>query len=141
MDPRCARYSVTIENRMDSHYPNDVLPGGTSVELFGVASTKMAMMLDGAIGFMRAFGELEFVAPAYQGDFVRVTAQVLTVGRTSRRRSYEAYVAPRVYGMSDNSSHREVLDEPILIARGVGVAVTPLESQRRTPAECRPGQP
>ncbi len=137
MDPRFAPYSVTIETRIDSHYPNQMVSLGTIVELFGVAGTKMAMMFDGDVGFMRAFEELEFVAPAYQGDFVSVTAQLLSVGRTSRRRSYEAYVTARVHGMSDNPSHGEVLEEPMLIARAVGIAVTPVESQRKTPAEFR----
>ncbi len=80
-------YHATIETRVDSHYPNHVVSLGTIVELFGVAGGKLAMMLDGDAGFMRAFEEMEFVAPAYEGDYIRVTATLLSVGRTSRRRS------------------------------------------------------
>lgn len=64
-------------------------------ELFGMAGGKLALMLDGDGGYMRAFENLEFLAPVYQGDYVRVTARLLSVGRTSRRRSYEAHVAAR----------------------------------------------
>ncbi len=137
MNSRLAPYSVIIETRMDSHYPNQMVSLGSIAELFGIAGTKLAMMFDGDVGLMRAFEKLEFVAPAYQGDFIRVTAHLLDVGRTSRRRSYEAHVTARVHGMSDHPSHGEVLEEPILIAHAVGIAVTPVASQRRTPVEFR----
>jgi len=138
MDPRCAPYSVSVETRLDSHYANQVVSLGTIVELFGVAGTKLAMMLDGDAGFMRAFEGLEFIAPAYQGDYVRVSAQLLSVGRTSRKRLYEAHVVARAYGVGTEASHGEVLAEPLLIARAIGTTVTPIEFQRTTPDEFRP---
>lgn len=137
MDSRCSKYSMTVETRLDSHYANQVVSLGTIVELFGVAGTKLAMMLDGDAGFMRAFETLEFLAPAYQGDYVRVTAQLLSVGRTSRKRLYEAHVVARAHGVGTEPSHGEVLAEPLLIARAIGITVTPLEFQRTTPDEFR----
>ena len=130
-------YEATIETRVDSHYPNQVISLGTIMELFGVAGGKLALMLDGDAGYMRAFETVEFLAPAYQGDYLRVTAQLLSVGRTSRRRSYEAYVVARTYGIGSAPSHGEVLKEPILVARAIGTTVTPLELQRITPAAAR----
>ncbi|MEZ5776482.1 MAG: hotdog domain-containing protein [Hyphomicrobiaceae bacterium] len=126
-------YEATIETRVDSHYANDVVSLGTILEMFGMAGGKLSMMLDGDGGFMRAFESVEFLAPAYQGDYLRVTARLLAVGRTSRRRSYEAYVVARSHGVGTAPSHGEVLKEPILVARAIGTTVTPLELQRITP--------
>ena len=132
-----AGYETTIETRVDSHYPNQVVSLGTIMELFGMAGGKLAMMLDGDAGFMRAFESVEFLAPAYQGDYVRVTARLLSVGRTSRRRSYEAHVVARTHGIGTAPSHGEILKQPILVARAVGTTVTPFEDQRITPATAR----
>lgn len=128
------RYQTTIETRVDSHYANGVVSLGTILELFGMAGGKLALMLDGDAGFMRAFESVEFIAPAYQGDYVRVTVRLLGVGRTSRRRSYEAHVVARTHGIGSAPSHGEILAEPILIARAIGTTVTPLADQRLTPA-------
>jgi 3-aminobutyryl-CoA ammonia-lyase len=131
-------YVATVETRVDSHYPDGVVSLGTILELFGMAGGKLAYMLDGDAGLMRAFDNVEFLAPAYQGDYVRVTARLLAVGRTSRKRSYEAHVVARAHGIGSAPSHGAVLDPPILIARATGTTVTPLENQRLTPPELRP---
>lgn len=130
-------YEATIEVRVDSHYANDVVSLGTITELFGMAGGKLSMMLDGDAGYMRAFESVEFLAPAYQGDYLRVTARLLSVGQTSRRRSYEAHVVARTHGVGTAASHGEVLRDPILVARAVGTTVTPVELQRITPEAAR----
>jgi 3-aminobutyryl-CoA ammonia-lyase len=132
-----SRYTATIETRVDSHYPDQVVSLGIITELFGVAGGKVAYMLDGDGGYMRAFESLEFLAPVYQGDYVRVTARLIAVGRTSRRRSYEAHVVARCHGVGTEPSHGEILDPPLLVARALGVTVTPKERQRLTPPELR----
>ncbi|MGE0715576.1 MAG: hotdog fold domain-containing protein [Alphaproteobacteria bacterium] len=131
------RFVAEIEVRVDSHYADGVVSLGTIVELFGMAGTKLAYMLDGDGGFMRAFDNVEFLAPVHHGDFVRVTARLLAVGRTSRRRSYEAHVVARTFGMGPERSHGALVDPPILAARATGTTVTPLDRQRLTPAEFR----
>ena len=130
-------YEATIEVRVDSHYANDVVSLGTITELFGMAGGKLSMMLDGDAGYMRAFESDEFLAPDYQGDYLRVTARLLSVGQTSRRRSYEAHVVARTHGVGTAASHGEVLRDPILVARAVGTTVTPVELQRITPEAAR----
>ena len=136
-----SQYVVTIETRVDSHYANQVVSLGVITELFGMAGGKLALMLDGDGGYMRAFENLEFLAPVYQGDYVRVTARLLSVGRTSRRRSYEAHVVARTHGIGTEPSHGQILDPPILAARAIGTTVTPREFQRLTPPELREGSP
>ena len=135
--PDLSRYVSTIESRVDSHYANQVVSLGIITELFGMAGGKLSYMLDGDGGYMCAFENLEFLAPVYQGDYVRATVRLLAVGRTSRRRQYEAHVVARTHGVGAAASHGEILDPPLLVARGIGVTVTPKELQRITPAEFR----
>jgi len=135
--PDLSRYVTEIELRVDSHYADSVVSLGTIVELFGMAGTKLAYMLDGDGGLMRAFDNVEFLAPVYHGDFVRVTARLLGVGRTSRRRGYEAYVVARTFGVAAEKTCGELLQPPLLVARATGTTVTPLERQRLTPAALR----
>lgn len=137
MNADLTSYETSIELRVDSHYANGVVSLGTIVELFGMAGTKLAYMLDGDGGFMRAMDKVEFLAPAYEGDFLKVTARLLSVGRSSRHRHYECWCVARTFGVGTEPSHGEVLAEPILIARADGVAVTPLPLQRITPAALR----
>lgn len=132
-EPDLSRYVATIELRVDSHYADKVVSLGTIVELFGMAGTKLAYMLDGHGGLMRAFDNVEFLGPVYHGDFVRVTARLLAVGRTSRKRAYEAYVTARTHGIDPVPSYGELIEPPLLVARASGTAVTPLDRQRLTP--------
>ena len=131
------RFVAEIEVRVDSHYADGVVSLGTIVELFGMAGTKLAYMFDGDGGLMRAFDNVEFLAPVYHGDFVRVTARLLGTGNTSRRRAYEAVVVARTFGIGSATSHGAVLDPPILAARATGTAVTVLDHQRLTPPALR----
>jgi 3-aminobutyryl-CoA ammonia-lyase len=131
------RYVVEVELRVDSHYTDGVVSLGTIVEMFGIAGTKLAYMIDGDGGLMRAFESVEFLAPVYHGDFVRATARLLAVGRTSRRRSYELHVTARTMGIGPLVTSGQLLDPPILAARAIGTTVTPLERQRLTPAALR----
>jgi len=135
-----SRYVASIETRVDSHYANQVVSLAIITELFGMAGTKLAYMLDGDGGYMAKFENLEFLAPVYQGDFVRATARLVAVGNTSRRRQYEAHVIARCHGVGGEPSHGEVLAEPLLVARATGITVTPLALQRITPDEVR-GRP
>ncbi len=139
-EPDLSKFTATIETRVDSHYANQVVSLGIVTELLGMAGTKLAYMLDGDGGYMAKFDNLEFLAPVYQGDFVRVTARLTGVGNSSRRRSYEAYVTARCHGIGTTPSHGEVLDPPLLVARATGITVTPLADQRLTPPSLK-GKP
>ena len=139
-EPGLENFVATIETRVDSHYPDGVISMGLITELFGMAGGKLSYMFDGDAGLARAYEDLEFLAPAYQGDYVRVTVSMLSVGRTSRRRLYEAHVVVRAHGVGDGPSQGEILSEPILIARAIGTVVVPKELQRLTPSAFRKGR-
>lgn len=128
-----SRYVAEIELRVDSHYTDRVVSLGTIVELFGMAGTKLAYMIDGDGGLMRAFENVEFLAPVYHGDFVKATARLLGVGRTSRRRSYELHVTARTQNVGPTLTSGEVLNPPILAARAIGTTVTPYARSMRSP--------
>jgi 3-aminobutyryl-CoA ammonia-lyase len=132
-EPDLSRYVATIETRVDSHYANQVVSLGIIAELLGMAGTKLAYMLDGDGGYMAKFESLEFMAPVYQGDFVRVTARLTGIGNSSRRRAYEAHVTARCHGVGASPSHGALLDPPLLVARATGITVTPVADQRLTP--------
>ena len=89
-----SRYVSVVELRVDSHYTDGVVSLGTIVEMFGIAGTKLAYMIDGDGGLMRAFESVEFLAPVYHGDYVRATARLLAVGRTSRGAA-TSFTSPR----------------------------------------------
>ena len=136
-DEDLSRYVSVVELRVDSHYTDRVVSLGTIVEMFGIAGTKLAYMIDGDGGLMRAFENVEFLAPVYHADYVRCTARLLAVGRTSRKRSYELHVTARTHGVGPSPTSGEILDPPILAARAIGYTVTPLDRQRLTPATWR----
>jgi 3-aminobutyryl-CoA ammonia-lyase len=132
-----SRYVSVVELRVDSHYTDRVVSLGTIVEMFGIAGTKLAYMIDGDGGLMRAFESVEFLAPVYHADYVRCTARLLEVGKTSRKRSYELHVTARTHGIGPSPTSGQILDPPILAARAIGYTVTPLDRQRLTPAAWR----
>jgi 3-aminobutyryl-CoA ammonia-lyase len=123
--------AASIETRVDSHYPDGVISMGIIMELFGMAGGKLSLMMDGDTGLGRAYESVEFLAPAYQGDYLRVDCRLLSIGRTSRKRSYEAWVVARQHGVGELPSHGDILEKPILVARATGTAVVPLANQRK----------
>ena len=137
MEETIGNYTATIEVRVDSHYTDGVVSMGTIVELFGMAGTKLAYLFDGDAGLMRAFSEIEFLAPVYHADYVQVEARLVGVGNTSRRRAYDAHVTARTYGIDACPTAGVVLQPPLLIARAIGTSVTPLGRQRTTPQQWR----
>ncbi|MDX8529203.1 hotdog domain-containing protein [Mesorhizobium sp. MSK_1335] len=135
--PDLDEYVSEITSRVESHYADGTISLGTIVELFGVAGGLLSYKFDGDAGVMRAFEDVQFLAPAYQGDYVRVTCRYLSIGNSSRRRSYEAHVVARTLGIGHAPTSGEVLKDPILIASATGTVVVRADLQRTTPAAFR----
>jgi 3-aminobutyryl-CoA ammonia-lyase len=131
------QYVSEITSRVESHYSDGTISLGTIVELFGVAGGLLSYKFDGDAGVMRAFEDLQFVAPAFQGDYVRITCRYLSIGNSSRRRKYEAHVIARTFGIGHAASSGDVLEEPILIASAIGTVVVRADLQRSTPVDFR----
>ena len=136
---------VTLRARMgahDAHYAGELVDGARILALFGDAATELLIRLDADEGLFRAYETVEFLAPVFAGDYVEVTAELLAVGNTSRRLSFEArkvIASARVPGLAPSAA--DVLDEPILVARAIGTCVVPEELQRKPRELYMPGLP
>jgi len=114
----------------DAHYGGNLVDGARLLALFGDAATELCIRHDGDEGLLRAYSQVEFLAPVYAGDFIEVTAELVETGRTSPRMHFEARKVIRaIYPGRDSAA--EVLAEPILVARAEGTCVVPLDRQRQ----------
>ncbi len=136
---------VTIRLRMsahDAHYAGELVDGARMLALFGDLATELLIRLDGDEGLFRAYEAVEFLAPVFAGDYIEATAELVSVGNTSRKIRFEArkvIANLRAPGLAASAS--EVLGEPIVVARAVGTCVTPKEMQRRPRELYMPGLP
>ena len=124
---------VTLRLRLsahDAHYGGGLVDGARVLGLFGDAGTELLIRHDGDEGLFRAYESVEFLAPLRAGDFVEVDAELVSVGKTSRKVRFEArkYISPRP-DVSDSAA--DLLQEPVVVCRAVGTCVTPAPKQRR----------
>lgn len=123
---------VVLRVRMslhDAHYGGNLVDGAKVLQLFGDVATELLIRNDGDEGLFKAYDNIEFVAPVYAGDFIEITGEILSQGRTSRKMSFTAAKVIRSRG-DINDSAAEVLEEPVVVCRASGTCVVPLEKQR-----------
>lgn len=118
----------------DVHYAGGLVDGARLMALFGDAATELCIRNDGDEGLFRAYQNVEFLAPVHAGDFLEVTAELLTIGRTSRQMRFAVYRIIKPVPTPENDSAADVLETPELVARAEGTCVVPLEKQRRKQA-------
>jgi 3-keto-5-aminohexanoate cleavage enzyme len=103
-------------------------------------ATELLIRLDGDEGLFRAYESVEFLAPVFAGDFVEGVAELVAVGNTSRRISFEARkVISNVRSVAPSAA--ALLDPPVVVARAVGTCVVPKELQRNPRTLYPPGLP
>ena len=115
----------------DAHYAGNLVDGARILNLFGDVATELTIRYDGDEGLLRAYENVEFLAPVYAGDFVEVSGKITKAGKTSRTISFEAY---KVISPSTNAGHVsacDVLESPILVAKATGTCVVVKEKQRK----------
>ena len=114
----------------DAHYGGNLVDGAHMLHLFGDVATELLIRQDGDEGLFCAYDNVEFLAPVYAGDFIEATGEIVKVGNTSRRMTFEAYkvIAPRP---DINDSACDVLEEPVLVCRASGTCVVPKDKQRK----------
>lgn len=98
----------------DTHYEGGLVDGAHLLELFGDAATELLIRHDGVEGLLRAYSQVDFLAPVKAGDFLEVEARIERFGNTSREMEF---VARKVI------SNCRVLDPPVVVARARGVCV------------------
>jgi 3-aminobutyryl-CoA ammonia-lyase len=119
----------------DVHYAGGLVDGARLMALFGDAATELCIRNDGDEGLFRAYQNVEFLAPVHAGDFLEVTADLLSVGRTSRQMRFSVHRIIQPAPTPENDSAADVLQIPELVARAEGTCVVPFEKQRRKQAE------
>ena len=114
----------------DAHY-GTIAAGAFVMQLFGDLATEITVRRDGDEGLLRAYEQVEFLAPVRPGDFLECRARLVREGATSRTFEAEAWkvIATR-YDLTESAA--DVLDEPVLVAMATGTTVVQKPLQRRT---------
>lgn len=116
-------------SHQDAHYGGNLVDGAKIVALFGDIATELLITHDGDEGLFRAYESIDFLAPLYAGDFIEVTGEIVKVGTTSRRMSFECHKV--ITSRPDISpSAADVLDEKILAAKAIGICIVLKDKMR-----------
>jgi len=124
---------VMIRMRMsmhDAHYGGNLVDGAKMLNLFGDVATELLIRQDGDEGLFAGYESVEFCAPVYAGDYIEAVGEIIKVGNSSRKMSFEArkVIVPRP-DISDSAC--DVLEEPIIVCKAIGTCVTPKDKQRK----------
>lgn len=84
------------------------MAGATILESFGDAMTELCLRSDGVEGLLRAYQSVDFLVALHPGDELEVTAEILAIGKTSRKIRCEA---------------KKLLPKPITVAHAVATCV------------------
>lgn len=114
----------------DAHYGGNLVDGARMLQLFGDVATELLIRHDGDEGLFVAYDEVQFTAPVYAGDYIEAVGEIIEVGNSSRKMTFEArkVIVPRS-DISDSAC--DVLDEPIVVCKASGTCVVPKDKQRR----------
>ena len=113
-----------------AHYAGNLVDGAFMLKLFGDVATELLIRHDGDEGLFRAYDSVEFLAPVRAGDYIEARGQITSVGKTSRKMSFEAIKVIELIEDAKHASQAQVLDEPVVVCRASGTCVVPLELQR-----------
>jgi 3-aminobutyryl-CoA ammonia-lyase len=113
----------------DAHYGGGLVDGAKMLQLFGDVATELLIRNDGDEGLFKAYDMVEFLAPVYAGEYIEASGEIVSVGNTSRKMTFEAkkVIIPRP-DISDTAC--EVLESPIIVCKASGTCVVPKDKQR-----------
>lgn len=114
----------------DAHYGGNLVDGARMLQLFGDVATELLIQNDGDEGLFKAYENVEFMAPVYAGDYIEAVGEIVHVGNTSRKMTFEArkVIVPRT---DINDSACDVLEEPIVVCKATGICVVPKDKKRK----------
>ena len=113
----------------DAHY-GTIAAGAFVMQLFGDLATEITIRRDGDEGLLRAYEDVEFLAPVRPGDFLECRARLTRQGKSSR--TFEAEAWKVITTRQDvGESAANVLHEPVLVARATGTTVVQSQFQRK----------
>lgn len=116
----------------DAHYGGGLVDGAKMLELFGDVATELLIRHDGDEGLFVSYTNVEFLAPVFEGDYIEAVGEIVEVGNSSRKMEFEAkkiITSPKDDGLPESA--RDVLDEPVIVAKASGVCVVPKDNQRK----------
>lgn len=113
----------------DAHYGGNLVDGAKMLHLVGDAVTELLIISDGDEGLTRIMTS-ENLAPVHGGDYVEVRAKLTEIGRSSRK--FECTIHKVISLVDADDSAANVLPEPVLVLKATGVAVVPLDKQRKS---------
>lgn len=124
---------ATIRIRMgahDAHYGGELVDGAKMLQLFGDVATELLIRNDGDEGLFAGYEQVSFLAPVFAGDYIEASGEIVHIGNSSRKMTFEArkVIAPR---KDINDSAADVLAEPVVVCRAVGTCVVPRDKQRK----------
>ena len=127
------KLTSTLRLRMsykDVHYGGNLVDGAHMVHLFGDVATELLIMADGDEGLFLKYEDVEFLAPVYAGDFIEVQGEITEMENTSRKMEF---IAKKVVAARTDicPSAADVLETPMIVAKGKGICVTPKSAQRK----------
>ena len=116
-------------SQADAHYAGNLVDGARMLALFGDVATELLIRHDGDEGLFVAYDNIEFLAPVYAGDYIEATGEIVNVGNTSRKMTFEArkVIAPKPEA---GVTAAGLLSEPIIVCRASGTCVVPKSRQR-----------
>jgi 3-aminobutyryl-CoA ammonia-lyase len=100
------------------------------LHLFGDVATELLIRSDGDEGLFVAYDNIEFLAPVYAGDYIEATGRIVSMGKTSRKMTFEARKVIASAGMAGQVSAADVLAVPIMVCKASGTCVVPAHCQR-----------
>lgn len=115
----------------DAHYGGGLVDGAKMLELFGDVATELLIRQDGDEGLFLTYDSVEFTAPVFEGDYIEAVGKIVELGNSSRKMEFEArkvISSPQEDGLPDSA--RDVLEEPVVVAKAKGICVVPKDKQR-----------
>ncbi|MEG0794904.1 MAG: hotdog domain-containing protein [Odoribacter sp.] len=114
----------------DAHYGGNLVDGARMIQLFGDVATELLIKHDGDEGLFAGYDSIEFLAPVYAGDYIEAVGEIVKVGNSSRKMTFEARKV--VISRGDvSASAADFLEEPIVVCRASGTCVVPKSCQRK----------
>lgn len=120
--------STTLRLRMgmhDTHYDGGLIPAATILRLFADCSSELGIRNDGVDGYLAAYESAEFLHPVYAGDYIEITAELVSKGNRSRRVSIVATRSIRAEVLADGLGGGQIIDPPEVVGRAILIAVIP----------------
>src|ERR1700722_1046750 len=77
-------------SQLDAHYGGNLVSGSKMLEFFGDVATELLIRHDGDEGLFRAYDKVDFLAPAFAGDYLEIEGEITRFGNTSRAMRFTA---------------------------------------------------